>query len=713
MTKYGTLIVIFLLGFCGTAHADGLLIHTFDEPGAGQGGWSLAGAGDLNGDGYDDVIVGRPEEDVDGKIDAGAAYVYSGRTREVIHHFEGEDAGDKFGKSVDSLRGDVDGDGVDDIVIGTWKARRVYIYSGAPGSDVPWAIRRDPYPFIHQSSFGFGSSVAGVEDMDDDGLPDFIVGDLGHAHVDPGTGEIYRGAAFIFSSDKPSGLPSWKEWYGALDPDASDLGESVAALGDLNDDGYSEILVGDPQMHGNGGVYLYDGETGNPRYTFEGPAPHSFGCSVDSLGDVNGDTIPDLIIGAYGQGRAYVFSGDADAGYEQLALFGSGGGWPPHVGGSVSGVGDFDGDGVWDAAVGADGTAWVFSGADFPAITKLLEVFVGLEHHAIRVGEAGDVTGDGIDDVLVSNYSRDKTYVYTYADPCIDDDGDGYGVSSSPLCAHPEIDCDDTDPATYPGAADPCDGVDQGCDGLSDEIDTDGDGHMICAGDCDDSDPAINPGAVEICDGVDNNCTDGIDEEPAASASCEDELFCNGPESCDEGLHLCVSSGDPCSGDGLFCTGDESCDEDLDQCVSSGDPCVDGSVCTDDICDEGLDECDNPCIATGPSDPCCTTEPACVDDPVCVVEFTLDLDASYTSGSLVLNYTIGTPESATWSNYLILTSPTIQVFPLWTVPLPVIDPPFDIPISFPFPSLGWVGIYTGLFTAEGPQAVELVWVNTG
>ena len=94
-------------------------------------------------------------------------------------------------------------------------------------------------------------------------------------------------------------------------------------------------------------------------------------------------------------------------------------------------------------------------------------------------------------------------------------------------------------------------------------------------------------------------------------------------------------------------------------------------------------------------------------------EFTLDLDASYSGGTLALSYTLGTPQPATWANYLILTQPGVQVVPLWTVPLPVIDPPLELPMGLPFPSLGWVGIYTALFTAEGQQAVELAWVDTG
>ena len=99
--------------------------------------------------------------------------------------------------------------------------------------------------------------------------------------------------------------------------------------------------------------------------------------------------------------------------------------------------------------------------------------------------------------------------------------------------------------------------------------------------------------------------------------------------------------------------------------------------------------------------------------PSCGASCTLELDVSYVVGTLNLNFTVGTSESATWANYLILTSPSVQVIPLWTVSLPVIDPPVDFPLSFPFPSVGTVGIWTGLFTAEATEAVDLEWVDTG
>jgi len=93
-------------------------------------------------------------------------------------------------------------------------------------------------------------------------------------------------------------------------------------------------------------------------------------------------------------------------------------------------------------------------------------------------------------------------------------------------------------------------------------------------------------------------------------------------------------------------------------------------------------------------------------------DFILELDASYEVGMLSLDFTIQTPEAATWANYLVLIDPIVQVIPLWAVPLPVIPVPYPVPISFPLPSMGLIGIYTGLFTAEGAQAVDLAWVDT-
>jgi len=133
----------------------------------------------------------------------------------------------------------------------------------------------------------------------------------------------------------------------------------------------------------------------------------------------------------------------------------------------------------------------------------------------------------------------------------------------------------------------------------------------------------------------------------------------------------------------------EDCDED--------DPLINPGV--EEECESGIDEdCD------GLIDE---------DDPDCLGEFTLDLEALFDGAILHLLFTMGTPEPCTWTLYFILVTPTVQVIPAWAITLPAIDPAIDVPIHLPFPSIGWIGGYTSLFTDDGVQASELVWVNTG
>ncbi len=94
--------------------------------------------------------------------------------------------------------------------------------------------------------------------------------------------------------------------------------------------------------------------------------------------------------------------------------------------------------------------------------------------------------------------------------------------------------------------------------------------------------------------------------------------------------------------------------------------------------------------------------------------FVLTLGADYGEGTLNLDYAVGCPEPATWANYLILTVPAVQVIPLWTVPLPVLDPPLKLSeLSFPLPPMGLIGLWSGLFTAAGAETILLEWVETG
>jgi len=164
-----------------------------------------------------------------------------------------------------------------------------------------------------------------------------------------------------------------------------------------------------------------------------------------------------------------------------------------------------------------------------------------------------------------------------------------------------------------------------------------------------------------------------------------------GPGSCDEAP---ACGDDPCwdyDEDGhldIVCGGDD-CDD--------TDPDINPSM--EEDCDNGIDDdCDGLVDA---------------EDPECeTTEFVLELDTSYESGTLSLYFTIGVPEPATWINYLVLTYPSTTFIPLWAVPLPIIDPAIEVPISFAFPQIGEIGIWTGLFTEEGMEVDVFAWVDT-
>lgn len=98
---------------------------------------------------------------------------------------------------------------------------------------------------------------------------------------------------------------------------------------------------------------------------------------------------------------------------------------------------------------------------------------------------------------------------------------------------------------------------------------------------------------------------------------------------------------------------------------------------------------------------------------ITIADYVVDVEASYAAGIFDLDFTLGTPAPATWAVYMILTTPSVQIIPLWSVSLPVLSPPITIPISFPYLSFGWAGIWTGLFTAEGAQAMDLAWIDLG
>jgi len=384
---------------------NGLLLHQKDGPAANdQLGISVAGAGDVNGDGKDDFIIGAPFADPGGLSNAGSAHVYSGLDGGLLYQKDGAAAGDNLGYSVAGA-GDVNGDGKDDFIIGAYladlslvsDAGSAYIYSGLDGGLL---YTKNGAAFFEN----LGSSVAGAGDVNGDGKDDFIIGASGAAP----DGRIDAGSAYVYSGLNGSLL---YQKNGAVAGDL--LGWSVAGAGDVNGDGKDDFIIGalyaDPGGRtGAGSAYVYSGLNGGLLYQKDGAADyHGLGNSVAGTGDVNGDGYSDFIVGApyadpggrIAAGSAYVYSGldgtllhqkDGATDYDFL-------------GSSVAGAGDVNGDGKDDLIVGAPyanpggridaGSAYVIARGYLERIMRLVDV-PNDQGRQIRIGWSSLPGGD-------------------------------------------------------------------------------------------------------------------------------------------------------------------------------------------------------------------------------------------------------------------------------------------------------------------------------
>jgi len=365
-------------------------------------GHCVARLGDLDADGIDDYAIGAPRANLAG-FASGRVTVLSGADGLRLFTLTGSAAGQFFGYSA-AAAGDVDGDGVPDLLVGAIFAGgsgNVRLFSGAGGALLgTWS--GDP-------GDDFGAAVASVGDASGDGVPDFVVGapkgDIGG--LDTGYARVYSGA---------SGAPLTTV-TGSVMGDA--CGTSVAGAGDLDGDAVPEMIVGSPGHNqgivGDAGrVSVHSALTGALLWSAVGATEGArLGSSVASVGDVDADLVADVAAGAPKDdaaknmvGRAFVYSGATGA-----PLFSAAGGIPgDQLGASVAAAGDVDDDGRPDVLIGAPGSTWfdapgpgsarVLSGRD----GTLIGVIAGSQSGGRlgwSVASAGDLDGDGRSEILV------------------------------------------------------------------------------------------------------------------------------------------------------------------------------------------------------------------------------------------------------------------------------------------------------------------------
>ncbi len=409
--------------------ASGLSTSAATVLGEGTGnyfGYSVASAGDVNGDGYSDIIVGAPGY----SSSTGRVYVYhgsaSGLSTSAATVLTGEDTNNNFGNSLASA-GDVNGDGYSDIIVGTQRygsyIGRVYIYHGsASGLSTSAATILTG----EEKDDQFGWSVASAGDVNGDGYGDVIVGAYNYKTV-TGRVYVYHGSASGLSTSAATVLTG--------EGTGNSFGGSVASAGDVNGDGYSDVVVGAIGYNNlTGRVYVYHGSASGLStsaatvLTGEGEND-TFGTSVGSAGDVNGDGYSDVIVSApgynSGTGRVYVYYGSSSGLSTSAATVLTGEDTYNNFGNSLASAGDVNGDGYSDIIVGAHGyssytgRAYTYYGSASGLSESPSNVFTGegtSNGFGWSVASAGDVNGDGYSDVIVSavGYSSYTGRVYVY-----------------------------------------------------------------------------------------------------------------------------------------------------------------------------------------------------------------------------------------------------------------------------------------------------------
>lgn len=488
-------------------------------------GFSVSAAGDVNGDGIDDLLIGAYEADPGGRSSAGESYVVFGSTQGFPALFQlaslepagggdgsrgvvlaGSGSNDFSGRAV-SAAGDVNGDGIDDVIVGVAFAdlggrvlagKSYVVFGSTQGFPAIFQLaslepqgggdgrRGFVLPGIREDDLS-GFSVSAAGDVNGDGIDDLIIGAFQAGASGAGEGYVVFGstqgfpAVFPLVKLYPAGGGDGSQGFVLTGIHGGDrAGYSVSAAGDVNGDGIDDFVVGaylaDPGGDSNAGesyvvfgstqgfapvfllatLYPARGGDGSRGFVLTGiDANDNSGSAVSAAGDVNGDGIDDLIVGAHHgdpdpeAGESYVVFGSTQ-GFPAIvplgSLFPAGGGDGSRgfvlagidafddSGRSVSEAGDLNGDGIDDVIIGApdadpvgpsSGESYVVFGSTqgFPAIIPLDSLYptgggdgsqgfvltgIHVYDEAGRsVSAAGDVNGDGMDDLIIGAHGAD------------------------------------------------------------------------------------------------------------------------------------------------------------------------------------------------------------------------------------------------------------------------------------------------------------------
>jgi len=352
-------------------------------------GYSVRSAGNINGDQFSDIIIGAPYYDSD-QVDVGKVFVYHGSyfglTSQPAWSVVGGQSSCKFGYSVDTA-GDVNGDGFSDVIIGAplyssepEGTGKVFLYYGSADGlnfkDI-WAfsgLQDFSIGYLEIKGGGFGYSVSTAGDVNGDSYSDVIIGAPSYRD----SNNIKIGKAFVIYGSS-SGLNNGIDWTIESSTEGRNFGINVSSAGDVNGDGFSDVLIGKRNHYSHpesfsGSSFLFLGsKSGLDLNTSDLDADWSKigGYEVALAGDVNADGYSDVIVGTHLYNPV---SGDYD---ENCSLFlGSGDGlnsvqaWSIDKGWSVGTAGDVNGDGYSDIIIGSTdigefiGTATIYYGSE-------------------------------------------------------------------------------------------------------------------------------------------------------------------------------------------------------------------------------------------------------------------------------------------------------------------------------------------------------------